>query len=354
MDTGREERQQLNRALDKNSTNAKRRWAVRMIADSLPELAERNKRRNACSFHRPCNLPECDHCGGGMPHRRNTKNDGIYQQRADDKQSRGKSKNYRSVAGHWLTEPFRDFELSMCHPFTIDMFLERRDMNGIETTRRERAKFQSFIKHEMPDAVVRLICDISACIADQQYLFMPNDSIHSSFIAETRPSEIAMNYHGHGIIWHPFFTSYQIAKKMRAFYPGEGRICFSNPKPIIETVDGYLSGGLQGWAEYAGREPTDTKFTSSDPNNDQVAAVRDMLLIRNSWPRSSRKIVYGDKANRVSELQQMMSVSDDDSDISSDSSSNVSEDDFYESSFEYIPYITYITYITRPTPTHIQ
>lgn len=348
MDIEHEERQKLNRALDKKSSNPRRRWAIRVIADSLPELAERNARRHACSFHRPCNLSECDHCGGGMPHRSNTTNDVVYQQRADKKQSRGKSKNYRSVAGHWLTEPFRGLDPSQCHPFTIDMYLERRDMNGIETTRRERAKFQSFIKQEMPDAVVRIICDISACIAGEQYLFVPNDSVHPSFrTIDTRPSEIAMNYHGHGIIWHPFLTSYQIAKKMRAFYPGEGRICFSNPKPIIESVDGYLSGGLQGWAEYSGREPTDTKFTHSDPNNDQVAAVRDMLLIRNSWPRSSRKIVYGDKANRVGEIQQLMSVSDDPI-VYSDSNPVVSEDDFYEVSYKYIPYIT------RPTHTHTQ
>ncbi|MEP4341296.1 MAG: hypothetical protein ABJ042_04860 [Lentilitoribacter sp.] len=349
-----EERQRLNVALGKHGTNHGKRKAVRTTSDTMPELEHRNRRRDKCSFHRPCNLPECDYCGGGMPYRSNTKNDDIYQQRADPKQSRNKSKNYRSVAGRWLTEPFNGFPQSQCHPFTIDLFLERRDMNGIETTRRERAKFQEFIKQEMPDAVVRMICDISACLADNQYLFMPDTDIHPSFRNCNRPSEIAMNYHGHGIIWHPFLTSYQIAKKMRHFYPGNGRVCFSNPIPTTETHDGYLSGGLQGWGEYAGLEQTKVDLPFNDPNNDNVSAVRDMLLIRSSWPRSSRKITYGDKAQRVKELQLLSSmiVCPDTSSCDSYSDTfDVSDSDFYVSSPEYVPLITLIT---SPTPAYAQ
>lgn len=346
MDISFEERQELNRALGDISSPVRRK-AVRAIAVNLPELDKRNERRRNCSFRRPCNFPECDHCGGGMPYRANTKNDFIYQQRADPKQSRGKSKNYRSVAGRWLTEPFNGFSRLLYHPFTIDMYIEHRSMDGIETTRRERAKFQSFIKQELPDAIVRLICDISTCAVDHQYRFIPDNSVHPLYRDGNRLSEFGFNFHGHGFIFHPFLTRYQIAKKMRAFYPGEGRICFGNPKPTIETVDGYLSGGDQGWAEYGGLEPTTAKLPYTDPINDSVAAVQHMLLIRNSWPRSSRKITYGDKLQRVSGIQMLMTVPTDPV-VTSCAPKIVCEDGFYDGSLDSIPLIT------SPAPNHIQ
>lgn len=347
MNIDHEERQHLNEALANVRGKAQRRKATRQVMAEIPELQRDHFLIENCSFHRPCNRSGCDHCSGGMPYRDNTRNDYIYEQRADPKQSRNKSKNYRSVAGRWLTKPFGGFPEHECHPFTIDMFLECRDMNGKETTKRERTKFQSFIKSEMPDAVVRIVCDISACLADCQYLFMPDDSVYPSFRNGNRPSEVAMNFHGHGIIWHPYLTKHQIAKKMRLFYPGKDRVCFSNPLQETETADGYLSGGLQGWGEYAGLEQAKADLRFGDPNNDNVAAVRDMLLIRKSWSRSSRKITYGDKSQRVNELQLLSSIP-----VQSDNRSDVpiseSDDDFYMSSHKYTPIIT------SPTPTHAQ
>ena len=342
MNIDQELRQKLNLALCSNSSPRKR-WATRIIADQMPELEEENERRRACCFHRPCNRPECDHCGGGMAYRANTKNDYIYSLRADKKQSRGKSKNYRSIAGKWLTEPFWGFPEHQCHMFTIDLSVERRDMNGIEVIRRERPKFQSLVKREMPEAVVRMICDISVCAAHKQFSFIPNDSIHPSFLNGDRMDQVAMNFHGHGRIWHPYLTQYQIAKRMRDFYPGAGRVCFSYPYKETETPDGYLSGGVQGWCEYAGLEKSEAKLPFNDPDNDNVAAVRDMLMIRHSWPRKARKIIYGDKAARVNELQLLSSLSVPSSECSSIPSIvtiTESADDFYGSSPEYIPSIT--------------
>ncbi len=285
-----------------------KRFAQREIMRATPALQfDYNKIIN-CSFHRPCNRDGCDYCSGGKPHRHTHKDSQfIYDQRADPKQARGKSKNYRSRAGDWMVKPFLGFPEHQCHPFTIDFYIEDRHMDGIETTRRERTKFQSLIKQEMPHAVVRIICDISACWISTQYLFMPDDSVHPRYRDKNRPSEFGFNFHGHGIIYHPTFNRKQIATKLRDFYPGEGRVCFSTPLPETQTPDGYLTGGLQGWGEYAGMEKTEVDLPSHDLHNDNYEAVRSMLLIRKKWRRSARKIVFNDRTKNVPNLQQQPS-----------------------------------------------
>lgn len=348
MDIDQEERQMLNDKLACTSNMVQKRRAQREIMKATPELQfDYNKIVN-CSFHRPCNRDGCDHCSGGKPHRRTHKdNHLIYDQRADPKQSRGKSKNFKSRSGAWMVKPFKDLPEHDCHRFTIDLYIEDRQMDGKESTGRERAKFQSFMQQEMPEAVVRMICDISVCNVATEFLFMPHDSVQPRYRCEDRPPEFGFNFHGHLIIWHPFFTRHQISKKLRMFYPGNGRVCYSAPIPETQTSEGYLTGGREGWGEYAGMEKTNVDLPYSDPDNDNYAAIQSMLLIRKNWRRSARKIVYGDKASRVLEIQQLMSVSDDPV-VSSDNNPIISENDFCESSLEYNPYIT------RPTPVHIQ
>lgn len=272
-------------------------------------LSDVHKRIVNCSFHRPCNKPTCDHCGGGKPHRRTQSHEYVYEQRADPKQSRGKSKNYRARAGHWMMKPFRGFPEDQVHPFTIDFYIEDRHMDGRETTKRERTKFQSFLKQEMPDAIVRMICDISTCWISTQYLFMPDDAAHPRYRSDNRPSEFGFNFHGHGLIWHPFLSRRKIQSKLSQLYPGRDRVCFGTRRPEKENEQGYLTGGLQGWAEYAGMEKTQVNLTGHDPNNDNYSAVQSMLMIRKSWRRSARKITFNDKLKDVIALQKSLQSS---------------------------------------------
>jgi hypothetical protein len=299
-----EERQKINEELGNFRNMKQKRSAERKIMQATPELHGEYNKMMKCSFHRPCGRSTCDHCGGGIPYRFTQGHEYVYEKKADPKQSRGKSKNFRSRAGHWMMKPFKLLDENRVYPFTIDFYIEDRNMDGKESTRRERVKFQSFLKQEMPDAVVRIICDISICSVNTQYLFIPDDSIHSRYQDNNRLPEFGFNFHGHGLIWHPFLTQSKIKTKLKEFYPGRDRVSFSTPLPVTENKEGYLSGGLQGWAEYAGMEMTKTDLPYDDPDNDNYSAVQSMLLIRRRWRRSARRITFNDKPARVLELSQ--------------------------------------------------
>lgn len=299
-----EERQKINEDLGNFRKMKQKRSAEREIMRATPKLHGEYNKIMKCTFHRPCGRPTCDHCGGGIPYRFTQSHELVYEQKADPKQSRGKSKNFRSRAGQWMMKPFKLLDENRVIPFTIDFYIEDRKMDGKETTRRERTKFQSFLKREMPDAVVRIICDVSVCSVNTQYLFIPDDSIHPRYQGDNRLHEFGFNFHGHGLIWHPFFTQSKIKTKLKELYPGRDRVSFSAPLPVTENKEGYLSGGLQGWAEYAGMEMTKTSLANNDPVNDNYSAVQSLLLIRNTWRRSARRITFNDKPARVLELSQ--------------------------------------------------
>lgn len=301
-----EERSLINQQLANVRDMSTKRLATQTVMAETPELERSCRKIRDCSFKRPCNDPNCNHCADGYPHRASPPDQYVYKQKADPKQARGKSKNYRSMGSKWLLKPFQGIPDQQCHPFTLDMFIEERSFDAKASTKRERAKFQSIIQNEMPEAIVRITLDISVFMADQSYQDWSVGSITPRFQHQPPPTEIAMNFHGHGILWHPFLNRNQIGAILRKHYIGPSRLCFSNPVDVEKNTDGYLSGGLEGWGEYAAMEKTEVKFPDHDRNNDNYAAVKSMLLVRDTWPRSSRKISYGDKPNRVKQIQQLI------------------------------------------------
>ena len=78
----KEERREINHDLANHRYMDRKRAAELEIMKATPDLlADYNKIVN-CSFHRPCNKPTCNHCGGGMPHRRSPGQDYMYDQKA--------------------------------------------------------------------------------------------------------------------------------------------------------------------------------------------------------------------------------------------------------------------------------
>ena len=109
------------------------------------------------------------------------------------------------------------------------------------------------------------------------------------------PARMVNKFHGHGVIWHPTLSPDELKEFLRNLLPGSDRVHIKSLTPGEKDKDGFATNGLAGWGEYSTMEKTAVDLPNGDKTKDNVAAVQNMLVQRESWIRTSRRFTFGTK-----------------------------------------------------------
>lgn len=295
------QRKQANSALRNTKNMPRKLEATQGVLSGMPEMAGEYGRQMECSTHRPCGASICPHCAHGVPFRPAPKTGqapSLTPVKADTSTARGKSRNYRSRGGCWMTAPFAGHDDDRLVAFTLHISLEPMGFDAAKAVIRERAKLRKVLAACMPGAVLRMIFDIDPRLARGTCRGYPDSAIHPSLRGDPRPDVPAYLLHAHGIIYHPSLSQDEVRKLINRHYPGANRACISRKVAPFADPDGHVRGGLEGWGEYAAMEKIVVDFPDGDERYDNVAVAEDMIRIRSNWSRQARRMSYGVRTNR--------------------------------------------------------
>ena len=287
-----DERQEMNSALRKPPPG---RWrdvrkhfkAMQFVMSQNEEMRRKWWKIENCSAYRPCNQSECLHCGAGVPFREYPQKPDYMRDMIAEEFLRGRSRNFRSNAGHGVERVFDRFDDDEVFAVTLGIHFGTKNMNCTQVHRLFRRRFKAFMKKEMPDAVVYLVADVAAEKTSSFALDWPDTDRDNDL--DDPDVKAGLFLHAHGFVGDSGLTEGDLRRVLKKFIPGARRVEIGEPQDVTVDDKGRLRGGYEGYLEYAAMEKYDLDLPDGDPEYDNVAMFEAINRARMAWPRNARK-----------------------------------------------------------------
>jgi hypothetical protein len=204
-----------------------------------------------------------------------------------------------------LLKPFKDLDEAQTFPITVNFFVAHPYETFQALAQFWRKWLRDWLKANIPGATVKLLMDIAPTDISKIPHDYPADAISEALPTNSSGTHPAFLLHAHGFIHHPTMTRAELQKLLKKALAGFRRIAFSTPHPVVIDAQGYATGGLEGWAEYAAMEKTEVNYdcslegysteSLSDPTTgpwDNVRVTSAMFIARQRWKRQARWITF--------------------------------------------------------------
>ena len=216
-----------------------------------------------------------------------------------------------SKSGDRMERKKTGFPNVMRHMTTINLAIVPTTGNLKATTDivrpRMRCAFTELTEGFQVVGMYQFVMKPAADLADM----FPSSEWPQGFDPVSRPDEVFGMLHWHGDISDPWKTKRQVRKIVSSAFRGKRRVCVAKVMPEWFTTDGYITGGAQGFLEYASMDKTETKFTNMHQIKDSIIGHARLSY---TWKRKNLTFSMGKSVavsgividdDRVAELELM-------------------------------------------------
>lgn len=199
-------------------------------------------------------------------------------------------RSYASQAGMRMERKKAGFPDVMRHAATIDVSIEPFDVVLSQVVHVKRTKMRKVFDGLTDGKQIEGMFQIVMKTAKYLATIFPEAELPPGFDPVARPDEIFALLHWHGDISDPWKTKKEIRQLLATAYPGCRRVCVAKVQPVRTTSDGQITGGAQGYLEYAAQEKTKLDFKTKEQKKE---ALFGQVRLECTWNRRNRQFSMG-------------------------------------------------------------
>lgn len=282
IDSGLVERESvLTLAADLYKGNMRQRKSTALELLDHDHLAmDQVKRVMECSIRWRCNSPFCHHCSvpTNSYHQRRVQPGTVFDafsvNYVGPKVGEPMSRNYRVRAGQMQTIHFDGLSRSDVGAVTVMLGV----MRGGDPYREMISGFKDYLRMGLwslgRDAMAYLRLEFAMKYAGDIRQSFPHVIPGGHYLNDIPEEEIVALVHGHGLVYVPGEAPSSVGVDLRKTFTGKNQVHIRTVMAEQIAPNGIVTGGAQGYAEYAGKKKT-SKITKnekgcldSEPNQD--------------------------------------------------------------------------------------
>lgn len=266
--------------------------ALQVLEDSgkHPEIVARV---NGCSQRYPCNSKWCPKCSNPRTCSRGRALHGDQfltpgQSNLTTTATGSLASNYRVRSAQKKAMPFDQINLILLHIITINLGMVSIDGDLSSSVKWYRKRIKRALRRLSKGAIVRGKFDMVLKYVDQLQFEIHAIDLPEELQNRDMPHQRYGMLHVHLVVFDPWLSRDDLRDILVEEFPGKKRVRVSPPYEDAIHPSGGVTGGVQGYLEYASMEKVELGFGS-----ESVDATLEFAQLDATWSRANRNFSMG-------------------------------------------------------------